>query len=29
MIDPFLPLMITEDALAIEDENYHKSWQGS
>jgi len=27
MIDPFLPLMITEDALAIEDENYHKSWQ--
>ncbi|MNQ55003.1 homogentisate 1,2-dioxygenase [Pedobacter ghigonis] len=27
MIDPFLPLMITEDALEIEDENYHKSWQ--
>lgn len=27
MIDPFQPLMITEDALAIEDENYHKSWQ--
>ena len=27
MIDPFKPLMITEDALLIEDENYHKSWQ--
>jgi len=27
MIDPFKPLMLTEDALAIEDENYHKSWQ--
>ncbi|MFZ4427453.1 MAG: homogentisate 1,2-dioxygenase [Saprospiraceae bacterium] len=27
MIDPFRPLMLTEDALAIEDENYHKSWQ--
>jgi homogentisate 1,2-dioxygenase len=27
MIDPFRPLMLTEDAVAIEDENYHKSWQ--
>ncbi|MDQ0640651.1 homogentisate 1,2-dioxygenase [Pedobacter sp. W3I1] len=27
MIDPFKPLMLTQDALAIEDENYHKSWQ--
>lgn len=27
MIDPFQPLMITEDALAIEDENYFASWQ--
>ncbi|MEY3821187.1 MAG: hypothetical protein RL337_1368 [Bacteroidota bacterium] len=27
MIDPFKPLMLTEDAIAIEDENYHKSWQ--
>lgn len=27
MIDPFKPLMITEEALFIEDENYHKSWQ--
>jgi homogentisate 1,2-dioxygenase len=27
MIDPFRPLMITEEALLIEDENYHKSWQ--
>ena len=27
MIDPFKPLMITEEALLIEDENYHKSWQ--
>ena len=27
MIDPFRPLMLTEDALKIEDENYHKSWQ--
>ncbi|WP_129713688.1 homogentisate 1,2-dioxygenase [Pedobacter sp. SYP-B3415] len=26
MIDSFRPLMITEDALGIEDENYHKSW---
>ena len=27
MIDPFKPLMITEEALLIENENYHKSWQ--
>jgi len=27
MIDPFKPLMLTEDALSIEDVNYHKSWQ--
>ncbi len=27
MIDPFKPLMITEHALAIEDENYFASWQ--
>ena len=27
MIDPFHPLMLTEDALKIEDESYHKSWQ--
>ncbi len=27
MIDPFRPLMLTEDALAIEDESYHTSWQ--
>ncbi|MFZ9171514.1 MAG: homogentisate 1,2-dioxygenase [Sediminibacterium sp.] len=27
MIDPFKPLMLTEDAISIEDENYHKSWQ--
>jgi homogentisate 1,2-dioxygenase len=27
MIDPFKPLMITEEALLIEDESYHKSWQ--
>ncbi len=27
MVDPFKPLMITEDAIAIEDENYYKSWQ--
>lgn len=26
MIDPFKPLMLTEDALAIEDPNYYKSW---
>jgi homogentisate 1,2-dioxygenase len=27
MIDPFKPLKLTEDAIAIEDESYHKSWQ--
>ncbi len=27
MIDPFRPLMLTEDAVKIEDESYHKSWQ--
>jgi homogentisate 1,2-dioxygenase len=27
MIDPFRPLMLTDHALAIEDETYHKSWQ--
>jgi homogentisate 1,2-dioxygenase len=27
MIDPFRPLMLTEDAIAIEDESYHTSWQ--
>jgi homogentisate 1,2-dioxygenase len=27
MIDPFKPLMLTEDAIKIEDESYHKSWQ--
>lgn len=26
MIDPFRPLMLTEDALAIEDPDYYKSW---
>jgi homogentisate 1,2-dioxygenase len=26
MIDPFRPLMLTEDAIKIEDENYYKSW---
>jgi len=26
MIDPFHPLMLTEDALNIEDVNYYKSW---
>jgi homogentisate 1,2-dioxygenase len=26
MIDPFRPLMLTEDALEIEDPNYYKSW---
>jgi homogentisate 1,2-dioxygenase len=26
MIDPFKPLMLTEDALKIEDENYYRSW---
>jgi len=27
MIDPFRPLMLTDHALGIEDESYHKSWQ--
>jgi len=27
MIDPFRPLMMTNHAISIEDENYHKSWQ--
>lgn len=27
MIDPFRPLMLTEHAIEIEDESYHKSWQ--
>jgi homogentisate 1,2-dioxygenase len=26
MIDPFKPLMLTEDALTIEDPDYYKSW---
>lgn len=26
MIDPFRPLMLTEEALAIEDQEYYKSW---
>ena len=26
MIDPFKPLMLTEDAIAIEDPEYYKSW---
>ncbi len=26
MIDPFHPLMLTEDAIKIEDPNYYKSW---
>ncbi len=26
MIDPFRPLMLTEDAVAIEDPDYYKSW---
>lgn len=26
MIDPFYPLMITEEAIKLEDENYWKSW---
>ena len=26
MIDPFRPLMLTEEALEIEDPNYYKSW---
>jgi homogentisate 1,2-dioxygenase len=29
MVDTFRPLMITEDALALEDPNYHKSWLGA
>lgn len=29
MIDPFKPLMITEEALKIEDESYFASWQKS
>ncbi|RZK49375.1 MAG: homogentisate 1,2-dioxygenase [Pedobacter sp.] len=29
MIDPFRPLMLTQDAVDIEDESYHKSWQTS
>src|ERR1700759_5210547 len=28
MIDPFRPLMLTEDAIKIEDNNYYKSWAG-
>ena len=28
MIDPFRPLMLTEDAVKIEDEDYYKSWAG-
>ncbi len=27
MIDPFRPLMLTEEAIAIEDPDYYKSWQ--
>lgn len=26
MVDPFRPLMLTEQALAIEDQDYYKSW---
>jgi len=26
MIDPFRPLMLTEDAIKIEDPDYYKSW---
>ncbi|MNL45767.1 homogentisate 1,2-dioxygenase [compost metagenome] len=26
MIDPFRPLMLTEEALEIEDQEYFKSW---
>jgi homogentisate 1,2-dioxygenase len=26
MIDPFRPLMLTEEAVEIEDEDYYKSW---
>lgn len=28
MVDPFRPLMITRDALGVEDPDYHKSWLG-
>lgn len=28
MIDPFRPLMLTEEALRIEDPDYHQSWLG-
>ena len=27
MVDPFKPLMLTDYAISIEDESYHKSWQ--
>ncbi len=27
MVDPFRPLMLTEDAVAIEDEGYYSSWK--
>jgi homogentisate 1,2-dioxygenase len=27
MIDPFKPLMLTDYAVSIEDDSYHKSWQ--
>jgi len=27
MIDPFRPLMITEEALLFKAEEYHKGWQ--
>jgi len=26
MVDTFKPLMLTEDAMEIADETYHKSW---
>jgi homogentisate 1,2-dioxygenase len=26
MIDPFKPVMITEDAMALEVDDYYKSW---
>jgi len=26
MIDPFRPLMITEEAIKIEDPDYYKGW---
>lgn len=29
MIDPFKPLMLTEEALAIEEQDYHTSWQNN